>query len=156
MKIITIGLLLFMSSFLGRSQELTYKSGGKVLDATGAKLSPTKVKDIVALQPFLLTRYDDARGQKTLGNILLHAGIASVLTDLVKGSQYSTVYPSAFTYIGLGAIVLSFPIKSGYSKSIKNVVGDYNSSLKENKVGFKIEKINAIADKNGVGFKTEF
>jgi hypothetical protein len=156
MRRITIGLMLFLSTFSGMSQQLTYKSGGKVLDANGVKLSPSEVKELLALQPFLLTSYDDARGQKTLGNIFLYAGIASTIADLVKGSQYSTVYPSAFTYIGLGAIVLSFPIKSGYTKSIKKVVGDYNTSLKEKNVGFKIEKINAIANNNGVGFKLEF
>ena len=50
------------------SQELTYKSGGRIFNSDGKKMSPTEVRELLSAEPGMLQFYNAGRSKKTIGN----------------------------------------------------------------------------------------
>ena len=146
-------LLVALSSF---SQQITYKSGGNILDSKNDKMSPTAVRALLSKNTDLLNLYNAGRTKKTVGNIFFYGGLGLIVTDLANGAFNDIIYPTALTYIGITCVVVSIPVKIGYSKKIKTVVNDYNKQVVFNDHNLKIESINLVTNTNGLGFQITF
>lgn len=157
MKIKFILTILFLLTItLSFSQKLDYESGGKVLDSNNKTLSPDEVREILSSKPELLENYNIGRDKKTIGNVLLGAGIGFIVGDLVSGATRDIVYPTAFTYIGIVATVISIPVKIGYSKKIKSAIEGYNKQVTLLDSKLKIEATSLYANQNGLGLRITF
>ena len=151
-KIITIVFLLIsVCSFA----QLNYKNG-KVLDSNSKKLSNTEVKKLLESQPDLLATYNQGKTKTTVGGLLLGVGIGLTASDLLTGLTKDIKYPTALTYVGLAATLISIPILSGRSKKIESAIDGYNNSEASKKVGFSIDKMNIITNRNGIGMQLSF
>ena len=168
-RVIFFVLVLF--SIQSYSQKLVYKSNGNVRDSENNKISPDKVRELLANNEKLLADYDAGRSKKTAGNILLIGGIGLLIADLIHGVTASGIsatpigggqyalqdeknnYPSALTYIGVVAVVIAIPVKIGFSKKIRNVVSDYNNQKSVGFNEFKYQKIEFISNSNGLGLR---
>jgi len=53
-------------------------------------------------------------------------------------------------------MILSIPVKIGYTKKIKTVVKDYNAELSNKDTGLNFESMSIVANKNGLGLKLTF
>jgi hypothetical protein len=156
MKKLLIITCLFIS-FFTFSQELNYKTGGRIFNSEGEKMSPKEVRELLAKQPGMLQFYNNGRGQKTMGNILFYGGLIAIPTEfLIKAGENSNNYPTILTYLSIGSILLSIPIKAGYTKKIKTVVKDYNKELSKKDTSLQIDQINFVTNQNGVGLKITF
>ncbi|CAN1562461.1 hypothetical protein MCETHM1_02719 [Flavobacteriaceae bacterium] len=138
------------------SQTLSLKSGGNIIDSNNQKLTPTEVRTLLNNTPELLNQYDAGRTKKTVGNILMGAGIGFIIGDLAAGATQDITYPTAFTFIGMAALVIAIPIKIGYSKKIKSAVDGYNKKVAVKDCDFKIESSSVIANQNGIGILFTF
>ncbi len=156
------------------SQKLIYKSNGTILNSKDEKISPNQVRELLTNNEQLLANYNAGRSKKTAGNILLYGGLGMVVADMISSYYYeqkiyrddefpysiigvkNRIYPSVFTYIGIGAIVASIPIKIGFSKKIKNVVTDYNNQKATGNINFEPSNLNLITNSNGIGFRLTF
>lgn len=145
---------LLVSSF-AFSQQLTYKKG-KIYDENNTKLSSNQVKELLAVQPEFLAKYNAGRTKATVGGLLLGFGTGLIIADLASGLTQDKVYPSALTYVGLISTIISIPVTIGHSKKTKAAIDDYNQSLKSKKVGFTVEKINILTNTNGIGMQISF
>lgn len=146
-------LSIFLMSQLFQAQQLEYIGNGNVIDSQKNKISPYKMRELLANNEKLLENYNLGRTKKTVGNVMLIGGLVFLVGDVAKGiyGPINTEYPSVLTYIGLSSIVLSIPVKLGFSKRIKNVISDYNSV---NKVGYikpNYKKLEIITNTNGIG-----
>jgi hypothetical protein len=138
------------------SQTLSLKSGGNIIDSNNQKLTPTEVRTLLNNTPELLNQYDAGRTKKTVGNILMGAGIGFIIGDLASGATQDITYPTAFTFIGMAALVIAIPIKIGYSKKIKSAVDGYNKKVAVKDSDFKIESSSVKANQNGIGILFTF
>jgi hypothetical protein len=154
-KSIVIALFLLNIS-LAHSQTLSLKSGGRVIDSNNQKLTPTEVRALLNNTPELLNEYNAGRTKKTVGNILMGAGIGFIIGDLASGATQDITYPTAFTFIGMAALVIAIPVKIGYSKKIKSAVEGYNKQVAFQDSDFKIESSTVFANQNGLGILFTF
>lgn len=154
MKTITIVLLLLISvcSF---SQQLHHKNG-RILDSNNQKVSNNEVKKLLASHPELLASYNEGRTKSNVGGFLLGFGLGLTAGDLVGGLTQDVKYPTALTYVGLAATLISIPVLSGRTKKIDAAIDGYNNSLESKKVGFSIDKMNIITNRNGIGMQLSF
>jgi hypothetical protein len=137
-------------------QTLTLKSGGNIVDSNNQKLTPTEVRSLLNNTPELLNEYNAGRTKKSVGNILMGAGIGFIIGDLASGATQDITYPTAFTFIGMAAIVIAIPVKIGYSKKIKSAVEGYNKQVVVQDSDFRIESSSVFANQNGVGILFTF
>lgn len=151
--IVSLFLLLSVSSF---SQELKYKTGGRIFDSNDKKLSSKEVRELLANQPEMLKIYNEGRSEKTFGNALLFGGIALAATDLIVGLNRDVQYPSAMTVVGIGAIFVSVPIKYASTRKLKNLVNDYNTKLSKKDTGFNFESMSIVSNGKGLGLRMTF
>lgn len=138
------------------SQDLTYKSGGRIFDSNNKKLSPKEVRALLAAKPGMLKFYNEGRSKKTTGNILLYGGMATLATDFIIAANKESVYPTPLTYLGIGTVILAIPVKAGFSKKIKTVVKDYNAELSAKDTGFNIESVLIVSGGNTLGVRITF
>ncbi len=143
----------FLISQLFQAQQLEYKGNGNVIDSQKNKISPNKMRELLANNEKLLENYNLGRTKKTVGNVMLIGGLVFLVGDVAKGiyGPINTEYPSVLTYIGLSSIVLSIPVKLGFSKRIKNVISDYNSVYKVGYIKPNYKKLEIITNTNGIG-----
>ena len=153
MKLILLILMLLHFS-IGFSQQFTYKSNGRIFNDQNEKLSPKAVRQILEAKPGLLSYYNEGRSKKTVGNILLISGTGLIVADLLKGLTADVSYPSALTYLGVAAVIIAIPVKSGYSSKIKKVVEVYNEEIAVlEPPRFRIDKVILVANGHGIGLK---
>lgn len=145
----------FLISYLTYSQQLTYKGNGNVVDSNGIKLTPNEVREIISSNQGLLDLYNEGRDKKTFGNIMLIGGASLIIADIGIGATADVKYPTALTYVGAASLLLSIPIKAGFSKKIRKVVRDHNNRLVYNKT-FEIKDFSLITNQNGLGFQITF
>jgi hypothetical protein len=153
-KSILIVFLLLTTAF-SFGQTLTYKSG-RVFNSENHKLTPNEVRELFANKPELLSNYNSACTKKTVGNILLAAGIGFIVGDLASGATADIQYPTAFTFIGLISIAIAIPVKIGFSKKIRTSVEEYNKQIAINNSKYKIENATLYANQNGLGIRISF
>lgn len=148
-------LSIFLISSITYSQQLVYKGNGNITDSNGIKLSPNEVREIISSNQAFLDLYNEGRDKKIIGNIMLIGGASLIVADLAIGATADVKYPTALTYVGVTSLLLSIPIKAGFSKKIRKVVRDYNNRLVYNKT-FEIQDFSLITNQNGLGFQITF
>lgn len=148
-------LSIFLISSITYSQQLVYKGNGNITDSNGIKLSPNEVREIISSNQALLDSYNEGRDKKTIGNIMLIGGASLIVADVAIGATADVKYPTALTYVGVTSLLLSIPIKAGFSKKIRKVVRDHNNRLVYNKT-FEIQDFSLITNQNGLGFQITF
>lgn len=148
LKFLLLFLLCSMYSF---SQQLSYKSCGRVLNAESKTLSKNEVRSLLAAQPELLNSYNKGKSKKRLGNILLYSGIAVTAGSLVAsyGSD-SEILPLAF--LGVGLVAVAIPVRIGYSRKIRAAVDGYNKQLVLER-SVPSYGLAICTNQNGVGFR---
>ena len=151
----------------GFSQNVyTFGNGGKVLE-NGIKISPEKVREILANNQTALDLYEAGRNKKTIGNVLLPGGFALLIGKFYSDST-TNVYlgpnpnakvndeKSRYPYlIGVAMIVASIPIKIGFSNKIKQAIVLMNQDLKNSKTSY-IESTDLVVNSNGIGLSITF
>lgn len=148
--------LLLAVAFNSFSQELKYKSGGRIFNSEGKKMSPNEVRELLSKEPGMLQFYNTGRSKKSIGNTLLYGGLAILATDFLIAAGAESEYPSPLTYVGATSILMSIPVKIGFSKKIKTVVKDYNTKLSEKDGGNASEQIYFVSNGNSFGVKIIF
>lgn len=113
-----------------------------------------QVKKILASNLHALHLYKQAKSKEALGGMLLGLGTTVCIADLAVGLFSDVKYPTVATYIGLGAVAISFPILSGRTKKVEEAVKTYNNGLKNtSSLDFDL---NAVANQNGIGIQIKF
>ncbi len=140
----------------GFSQQLTSKSNGRIFNDKNEKLAPNDLRQLLEAKPGLLSYYNEGRSKKTVGNILLIGGSSLIVADLLKGLNADVSYPSALTYLGAAALIISIPVKSGYANKIRKVVNAYNQEIAVASPKFSVDNVAMVANFNGVGLKIGF
>ena len=152
-KLITL-FFLFLSSF-AFCQQLTYKRG-RIYNDNNVKLTNTQVKELLSDKPELLSSYSSGQTKASVGGFLLGFGTGFILVDLATGLSQDKVYPSALTFIGLASAAISIPVIIGHTRKIKTAIDGYNEAITGKKVGFQVDKINILSNKNGIGMQISF
>ncbi|MGC4039404.1 MAG: hypothetical protein QM710_01025 [Flavobacterium sp.] len=120
----------------------------------GEQIPSYQLKKILASNLHSLHVYKQAKTKETLGAALLGIGSTMTVVDLAIGLFSDAKYPTALTYVGLGAVAVSIPILSGRAKKMEDAVNSYNQGLKNTaSVDFGL---NVLANQNGVGFQIKF
>jgi hypothetical protein len=167
-----------MLPILGFSQDtLTYKSGGRVFNSENKKLTPSETRSLFANTKEALTLYNSGRTKKTLGNILLYSGITTLIIKRISDANKPTIsstlvgynYQGApiysfqfhdidrtLYYIGGAMVIISIPIKLGFSKKIKKALSLINEDFKKPNTGLNIESTSFISNANGFGISITF
>lgn len=151
--IVSLFLLASVSAF---SQELKYKTGGRIFDSNNQKLASKEVRELLAKQPEILESYNEGRSEKIFGNALMYGGIALAATDLIVAATKEGEYPTALTVVGVASIFLSVPIKYSSTKKLKTVVKDYNAALSKKDSGFNFESMSIVSNGKGLGLRMTF
>ena len=120
----------------------------------GEPIPSYQMKKVFASNLHSLKLYKQAKSKETLGGALLGIGTAMTVVDLAIGLFSDVKYPTALTYVGLGAVVVSIPVLSGRRKKIEEAVKSYNEGLK-NTTSADFD-MNAIVNQNGVGIQIQF
>lgn len=115
-----------------------------------------QVKKILASNLHALNLYKEAKSKEALGGMLLGMGITASVVDLAIGLFSDVKYPTAITYAGIGAIVISIPILSGRAKKVEEAVKSYNDGLKNTSSSDTDFDLNALANQNGIGIQIKF
>ena len=94
-KLILIAILFV--AFSGFSQELyTFKKGGRITQ-NGNIILPEKVREILFNNQSALNLYEAGRNKKTIGNILLWGGFATLIGKFAYDINYSSKIISTST-----------------------------------------------------------
>lgn len=147
-------ILLLLISVCSFAQQLNYNNG-KILDSNNQKISNAEIRKLLGSHPELLATYNQGKTKGTVGGLLLGFGLGLTAADLLTGLTADIKYPTAMTYIGLAATIISIPVLSGRSRKIESAIDGYNNSL-DKKVGFTIDKMNVITNQNGIGVQLSF
>ncbi len=150
-----------LTSLQSYSQNLVYKSNGNIRDSENNKISPDKIRELLANNEKLLADYNAGRSKKTAGNVLLIGGFGLLVADLLIGvytpvdinDLNKKVYPSALTYIGVASVIIAIPVKIGFSRKIRNVVADYNSQKSVGLNQFRYQGLELLTNSNGLGLR---
>lgn len=155
MKNLLILTLLFFSFSILSQETYTMKSGGRVFNSKEEKLNPDKVREEFSGEA--LNLYNSGRNKKTVGNLFLYTGIitspiaiSAFLNDAPRGTVYTTAG------ITLTCLLVSIPIKTGYSKKIKKSVELMNGINSSSSTSFNIENTSVVINQNGAGFRITF
>ncbi len=151
-KILTLITLLI--AFSGLSQELTRQRGR--FYANGEQISTRQVKTILSSNPEALALFKKAKGKESTGGFLIGLGGALVIADVVVGLVSDVQYPTAATYVGVGALVISIPVLSGKNKKTDQALELYNKGEKKLGANYPDVQLNVIANQNGYGLQFRF
>jgi len=143
---------IFTTSF---AQQLNYQKG-HIYNSENKKLTNSQVIELLNSQPELVAQFNAGRTKKTVGTILLAAGIGFIVGDLASGATQDITYPTAFTYVGIASIIISIPVKIGYTNKIKSAVEGYNKQVASEATNFKLESTRLYANQNGLGILLTF
>ncbi|HSD14055.1 MAG TPA: hypothetical protein VLB74_05365 [Flavobacterium sp.] len=156
MKFKIIVSLLLLTTVSVYSQELKYKSGGRIFDSENKKMSPTEVRELLAKQPGMLQFYNAGRAKKSIGNTMLYGGMVLLATDFIIAANKEGEYPTMLSVLGVTSMIIAIPVKIGYTKKIKTVVNDYNAELAKKDTGFNFESMSIVSNGNGLGLRMTF
>jgi hypothetical protein len=155
MKKLIILITLFLTT-VSFSQQITLDKGKFYYK--GSQIDSRQARNLFATNVKAAALFQQAKSKEALGGFILGLGIGLTVGDLAIGLFSDKDYPSAMTYAGLGAIVISVPILSGRKKRYQEAVKIYNSEHKENALGAtnNTYELNAISNQNGFGLRLKF
>lgn len=134
------------------SKEIKFEKGKYYI--AGEQIPSYQMKKVFASNLHSLHLYKQAKSKETLGGALLGLGTAMTVVDLSIGLFSDVKYPTALTYVGLGAVAVSIPILSGRRKKLEEAVSSYNEGLKN--TGSTDFDMNAVVNQNGFGIQITF
>lgn len=149
--LLTLALLLSIASF---AQEISIERGKYYVN--GSQISTRETKKLLETNYKALRRFESGLSKESTGGFLIGLGGALVLTDLVVGLVSDVHYPTAATYIGVGALIIAIPVMSGKNKKIKEGINLYNSSLKNTGSIDSDFEVNFIGNQRGYGIQIRF
>ncbi|MBC7523834.1 MAG: hypothetical protein H7239_05290 [Flavobacterium sp.] len=161
--------LIIVPIFSFAQQEFHYHSGGTIYNEDNVKFKPREIRSLFENNTEILKLYNAGRFKKTVGNLLFYGGIATVIIKHYSMIQkYSNNGNSNFNpntiesnnimyYVGAGMILVSIPIKIGYTKKIKQAVELMTATEEKKKsTGFNIESSSFLVNSNGMGISITF
>lgn len=158
MKNLILVFVFFLSGVSFCQENFTFKSGGRIIQNRNV-LSTEKVREILVNNQPALDLYEAGRNKKTIGNILLYGGIGAFgfyAVQYVKaGSQEYGIKDHSLLIGGCAAILISIPIKIGFSNKIKQALVLMNQDLKLVKTT-NIETTDLVINSNGIGLSITF
>lgn len=152
-----IGLTAFSQGLtLGKEapKDVKYERGRFYID--GTQIPSYQMKKVFASNLHSIKLYNEAKSKEALGGALLGVGSAMTVVDLAIGLFSDVKYPTALTYIGLSAVVVSIPILCGRRAKVEEAVKSYNESLKNTTSVDSNFDLNALANQNGIGIQIKF
>jgi hypothetical protein len=155
MKTFFLTITAVILSITSYSQQLSTKKGN-VYDSNNKLLSKDEVRKLLASKPKLLDSYNTGITKASTGGVLSGLGAGFIIGDLLGSLLADRVYPTAFTYVGAGFLVVGIPVSIGYKKKISKAIDGYNESLLNNKTTYRVEKLTLIASNNSVGMRFSF
>jgi hypothetical protein len=135
-------------------KEIKYERGRYYIN--GIQIPSYQMKKVFASNLHSVKLYKESKSKESIGGLVLGVGITMSLVDLAIGLFSDLKYPSALTYIGLGAVVVSIPILSGRRAKIEEAVKSYNEGLKSTGSTESNFDLNAVANQNGIGIQIKF
>lgn len=148
--ILIIAVLFSITSF---SQEIKMERGKFFVD--GQQISTRDTKKMLEANPQALALFKKGKSKESTGGLLIGVGVALTVVDLVKGLVSDLKYPSAATYIGIGALAVSIPVMIGKNKKMHDGIDMYNAGLKSTGNNSDLE-LNLISNQNGYGVQIRF
>lgn len=148
-------ILAFLFSLTAFSQQIERDHGRFYVN--GQQLTTRQTRELLAANPEALALFKKGKSKQSTGGILIALGGALVIGDLVKGLVSDENYPTAMTYIGATALVVSIPILIGKNKKIDEGIELYNKGLKKT-LGYQENdyELHIIANQNGAGVQLQF
>lgn len=161
-KLIFLLTLLLSCSGFSQDLSLTSNQGQQIVRqkgryfVNGQQISTRETRQLLASDPEALVLFKSGKRKESLGGFLIGFGGALVVADVVVGLVSDVQYPTAATYVGVGALAISIPVLSGKNKKIDAGLERYNQSQK--KLGYNETdyKLSVIANQNGYGFQMQF
>ncbi len=144
-------LLLSITSF---AQEITMEHGKYYVNRSQISTRDTKKLLETNLQASNL--FKSGLSKESTGGFLIGFGGALVITDLVVGLVSDVKYPSAATFIGVGALLVSIPVLSGKNKKMKDGIDIYNNGLKNTGANDSNFEVNILSNTRGYGIQIRF
>jgi hypothetical protein len=135
-------------------KEVKYERGRYYVN--GVQIPSYQMKKVFAPNLHSVKLYKEAKSKESIGGLVLGVGITMSVVDLAIGLFSDLKYPSALTYVGLGAVVVSIPILSGRKAKIEEAVKSYNDGLKNTSSAESNFDLNAVANQNGIGIQIKF
>jgi len=146
--------LVVLFSTVTFGQEITM-TGGKYF-VNGNQISTRETKNLLASNLKALETFKSGLNKESTGGFLIGFGGALVITDLVVGLVSDVKYPTAATYVGVGALVIAIPVLSGKNKKMKEGIDLYNSELKTLGANDSNFEVNLIGNQRGYGIQIRF
>lgn len=157
--------IFLISSIIVFSQDnaLKYKSGGRVFNSNDQRLTSTQMRELLTTNSEALKLYNAGRAKKTVGNILFWGGLGTLAIKEISMRKKTNQPPNEQTstnnimyFVGAGIVLVSIPVKLGFSKKIKKAVSLINEDFKNPSATFNIEESSLIANSNGIGISITF
>ncbi len=150
--ILVFTFLIAVTSF---SQEITRDRGRFYVN--GKQISTRETRQFLAANPEALALFKKGKAKESTGGLLLGGGGVLIIGDLVKGLFSDAKYPTAMTYIGAAAVIISITVLIGKNKKIDEGIEMYNKGLKKT-LGYKENnyELHIIANQNGAGMQLKF
>ena len=156
-------ILLAFPFFCFSQDALIIKGNSKVFNSNNVKLSPEQVRSLLSNNSDALHLYNSGKTKKTVGNILLYGGISTVIIKhfsmlhkykVNRDQNFET--SNVMYFVGAGIVLISIPIKIGFSRKIEKSIDLINEDFKNPKNVFNIETTNFISNGNGFGISLTF
>lgn len=149
--ILILSILISVTAF---SQQINRERGRFFVN--GKQISTRETRQFLSANPEALALFKKGKGKESTGGLLIAFGGALVIGDLVKGLVSDAKYPTAMTYIGGAALVISIPVLMGKNKRIDEGIEMYNNGLKRLSTGASEYQLDVIANQNGCGVQLRF
>lgn len=150
-----IFIITILFSLTAFSQEIVRERGRFYVN--GSQISTRETKQLLVKNPEALALFKKGKAKESTGGLLIAVGGALIIGDLVKGLVSDVKYPTAMTYVGGAALVISIPVLIGKNKKVDEGIDAYNKGLKKT-LGYKENdyQLNVVANANGAGLQLKF
>ena len=166
-----ITILLTLFTFLLNAQNVyKVRNNGNILE-NNKKLTAEEFREKLSQNPQALELFNTGRTKKTVGNVILITGFASIVGNFIYNATLSAPkvtqspsgnlifaesdYSNNMYFVGAGLIVAAIPIKIGFKNKIKKAVAIINEDNSKPKTT-SIENTSIIANGNGIGVSITF
>jgi len=139
----------------GQGKEISRQRGRFFVD--GKQISTRETKQLLAANEEAYALFKKGKAKESTGGILIAVGGGCLVADLVKGLVSDEDYPTALTYIGAAALVVSIPVLIGKNKKVDEGLATYNKGLKKT-LGYQPTnyQLNVTASAKGCGLQLKF
>ncbi|MBS4041915.1 MAG: hypothetical protein KGZ81_15115 [Flavobacteriales bacterium] len=147
--------LFFTTNFI--IAQYTVNDNGNVFTIRQELVKPSQIRAMLEGNEAYLKKYNNARLQKTIGNILMTTGIGFAGYNLIVSNKKTNYGETSNKdkygplLIGASAFVVGGIIKIGFKNKIIESVEQINSKQNISEVEMRV-----LANENGIGLKISF